>query len=149
MKLQIHHEGRPIPYKRPSFRSKWNPKGAGTPLSKKQLVDLTLLVRKALREADRGEEIGWNKDLPVKVKVTFGFAPSKKEGGAGRMRGFTDVVVEPIAMAGYYQKEPDADNLVKMILESLQHGGAVTNDSQVVVLEITKEEDWRQWSDES
>ena len=151
MRFRFHHEGRPIPYKRPAFRSKRNPKGAGTPLSKKQLQDLTLLVNKALREADRGTEIKWNKDLPVKVTVEFGFAPAKGEGGAGRLCGYTDVVVEQVLVfpfeESYWAKEPDLDNCVKMIFEALQHGGAVKNDSQVVVMNVCKKEDWRQWKD--
>lgn len=33
--LRFRFEGRPVSYHRPRFRSKWNPKGTGTPQSNK------------------------------------------------------------------------------------------------------------------
>lgn len=137
-KIEFRLEGRPIPYSRPAFRSKWNPKGAGSPGATRQLADLALLVRKAIRE----QAPDWDPARPVKMSARFGFSPSKADGGRGRLHGFVDVIVEQVEN-GYWIMVPDVDNLSKLIMESLQHGGAVENDQQVVILVARKERDPR------
>lgn len=140
MRIEVHFDGRPVAYSRPRFRGKWNPKGAGTKQAQRQLEDLTLLVRKALRE--HGSR--WNPEYPVSIEIKFGFAPAKGVGGRGRKYGYVNVIVEQIDdPERYYPNEPDVDNLSKLVMEALQHGGAVTNDSCVVVLEARKVKDWR------
>ncbi|MCP4201862.1 MAG: RusA family crossover junction endodeoxyribonuclease [bacterium] len=122
-------EGRPIAYARPSFQSKSNPKGAGTPQSKRALRELTLLVQGAVRRLP-----DWDPTLPVRVDVSFTFARPKAEGGRGQGHGRTEILVEQVRPGHWDTGHADVDNLSKLVMEALQHGGAVKNDMQVVRL---------------
>lgn len=138
--LRFFDDGRPVSYSRPLFRSKKQPKGTGTPASNRKLRDLTLLVKAGLRDPSAA---GWDKTKPVKVTVRFGFSPWKKDGGRGPGYGYTDVQVTQLESGNFWEVEPDADNLLKMVCEALQHGGAVDNDAKVVVVFVEKMIDGR------
>lgn len=138
-KFTFRADGRPIPYSRPRFRSKKNPKGTGTDQANAKLEELTWLVKGMV-----ATRRGWDKSLPLKVIVTFGFSPPKKEGGRGKDHGYIDITCEQLdPQDSYYAKQPDTDNLLKMVCEALQHGGAVKNDSQCVIVVASKLEDIR------
>lgn len=139
MHIRFRLDGRPIPYTRPMFRSKKNPKGAGSAGATKQLKDLVMLVKKAIKE----QAPDWDPARPVMLSTRFGFSPSKEDGGRGKLYGYVDVIVEQIEDGHWWTKVPDVDNLSKLVMESLQHGGAVENDSQVVMLAARKELDPR------
>ena len=133
--LRFFDDGRPVSYSRPLFRSRAQPKGTGTKASNRKLRDMTLLVKKALRDSSAE---GWDRTKPVKVTVRFGFSPWKKDGGRGPKFGYTDVQVTELESGDFWENVPDSDNLLKMVCEALEHGGAVENDAQVVVVFVEK-----------
>lgn len=133
--LQIIVDGTPVAYSRPRFRSKLRPRGVGTPQAHRALRDLTRLVAGAVTD-HRQSGAEWDPRKPAKVTVEFQFPRPKSMGGRGRGHGRTVILVEQI------KTEPvgvaDVDNLIKLVLEGLQHGGAVENDRLVVVLHARK-----------
>jgi Holliday junction resolvase RusA-like endonuclease len=46
--------------------------------------------------------------------------------------------LKPIASKRYFTKKPDADNLAKAVLDALTAMGVWKDDSQVVILDVTK-----------
>ena len=129
-------------YSRPRFRSRRQPKGVGTPQAQRALLDLTRLVAGAVTDhRQSGGE--WDPREPVKVTVNFELPRPKSLGGRGRGHGRTVIIVEQV------KTEPvggaDVDNLVKLVFEGLQHGGAVENDRLVVEIHAKKLKEGLQW----
>ena len=125
-KISVMLGGRPVAYSRPRFRSKWNPKGAGTPQATARLKELATYVRNEVHGAE-----GWDKTKPVMLYCEFGFR--------GR-DGYTYFEVSPSEFKGSYPKTPDIDNLLKLVMESLHKGGALDDDKQVVQVIAFKRE---------
>ena len=126
MKIAVKVGGRPVAYSRPRFRSKWNPKGTGTPSANARLKELTTLVRNEVHGAK-----DWDKSQPVMLYCEFGFR--------GR-DGYTHFELWPADWKNSYPKTPDVDNLLKLVMESLQKGGALEDDKQVVEVIAVKKE---------
>jgi Holliday junction resolvase RusA-like endonuclease len=142
--LRIVMDGTPVAYSRPRFRSKRQPKGAGTPQAQRALLDLTRLVAGEItRYRQRGGD--WDPTKPVMVSVDLVFPRPKSEGGRGRGYGRTVITVKQVVTESHEIGTADVDNLAKLVLEGLQHGGAVENDRLVVSLYAWKRREilWR------
>lgn len=135
--LRIVMDGTPVAYSRSRFRSRRQPKGAGTPQAQRALLDLTRLVSGEItRYRQQGGD--WDPAKPVSVTVDFSFSKPKSEGGRGRGYGKTIVTVRQMNSERYDVGVADLDNLTKLVFEGLQHGGAVDNDRLVVHLHAWK-----------
>ncbi len=132
--LRIEMDGTPVAYSRSRFRGKANPKGAGTPQATRALEDLSYLTRGAVEEYRRAVGEKWDSGRPVRVDVSFEFPRPRSEGGRGRGYGKTVIIVTQLNDRRWRTERPDVDNLAKLVMEGLQHGGAVEDDSQVAKL---------------
>ena len=132
--LRIEMDGAPVAYSRSRFRSKKNPKGAGTPQATRALEGLAYLVRGAVENYRRVTGEKWDLGRPVKVDTTFEFSKPRSEGGRGRGYGKTVIIITQLRNRRWKIERPDVDNLAKLVMEGLQHGGAVEDDSQVTEL---------------
>jgi Holliday junction resolvase RusA-like endonuclease len=87
----------------------------------------------AARQQFRG---AWDAGGAVSVDAEFRFARAPRAGDAGE--GQTLVVVRQLPPDGYRAKQPDVDNLAKLVLEAVDHAGIVVDDRQVVELAARK-----------
>lgn len=120
----------------------------GHPYTPKETVTYERTVRNAYLNAV-GKCSAFAQGVPIKVKISFRFRPPESWSNKRIDKALWGELVPA--------KKPDIDNLVKAVLDALNHV-AYHDDSQIVSLNVNKEyaavpgvtvwiEEWKAWDD--